>query len=339
MRRNQVYDMAYKQCQQVEFMFQNSITRHMQSDYLNMYEFERSAPLNDTPVRLSPPNFFICYGCGKKATKAHAVYLFSCTTCGNKFQRLRDLSCDLTDHVAVVVGGRTKIGHQCVLKLILAGATVVTTSRRPDLAQAMFERYPGYAQWGHRLDIYPRPLDLNVSNLSDELLRLYVYIASRHDGVTDILIICAAQTIRSREQLISDSVKQHATQSAEIISDSVKQHATQSAEVTNCQWLKPTFYGILNVTFVLIVIRTLAILFTGGTVLYFIASFLFAAMASYFYTYHTDTVPEPHQIPNSEPHQIPNSEPHQIPNSELKAVQDPIAVQNSEPKNRYMDAK
>lgn len=139
---------------------------------------------------------FLCYSCGRATPHGHRHYLFCCPQCGKTFWKLRHASRDLTHHVALVTGGRTKLGHQVVLKLLRAHATVVATTRRPDAAVQLFRQYPDSAQWLHRLRF--EALDLTSPDLAAELQRLYVALDQRH-GRLDVVVNCAAQTIRCRD--------------------------------------------------------------------------------------------------------------------------------------------
>lgn len=71
----------------------------------------------------------------------------------------------LSARVALVVGARTKLGHQVVVKLLQAGATVFGTTRFPDEALTLFRQYPDWETWQERLHFYPSPFDLDTPDL------------------------------------------------------------------------------------------------------------------------------------------------------------------------------
>ena len=55
--------------------------------------------------------------------------------------------------VALVTGGRIKIGYQIVLKLVRLGATVFATTRFPLDAAERYAREPDYEEWSDRLKV------------------------------------------------------------------------------------------------------------------------------------------------------------------------------------------
>lgn len=107
---------------------------------------------------------------------------------------------DLGGRVALVVGARTKLGHQVVLKLLEAGALVVGTTRFPADAVALYERYAEWPTWRDRLRFYPDPLDLDTPELGAAAEALRDFVARVGGGALDVLVFCAAQTIRAREK-------------------------------------------------------------------------------------------------------------------------------------------
>jgi NAD(P)-dependent dehydrogenase (short-subunit alcohol dehydrogenase family) len=107
------------------------------------------------------------------------------------------MSRDLSGRTALVTGGRTKLGHQIVLKLLRAHCTVVATTRHPEKALDIFRQYPDFDQF----KLFVRPLDLDVPDLKEKLSELATFLAFKFDHL-DILVNCAAQTIRCREKLI-----------------------------------------------------------------------------------------------------------------------------------------
>lgn len=145
---------------------------------------------------VTPPTPFRCYPCGARVARTHGHYIFSCPACGDKFWAHRHATRRLHGTVALVTGGRTKMGHQIVLKLLRAGATVVATSRRPDEARALFGAYPDSHRWLRRLEVLP--LDLLSADLAGALAPVVAALGAH--GKVDVIVNCAAQTIRARER-------------------------------------------------------------------------------------------------------------------------------------------
>jgi len=131
-----------------------------------------------------------CHGCSVHTKEVHFFYDKMCLECGAHNWEHRTRHRDLTGKVALVTGGRIKIGYQIVLKLLRCGATVHTTTRFPVDAAQRYAKEPDFPAWKSRLHVRG-PLDfldlrgLNefVEGLEQELPRL------------DILVNNAAQTI------------------------------------------------------------------------------------------------------------------------------------------------
>lgn len=154
---------------------------------------------HSSSIYLGKTNYIYCYGCSRPTNRIHANYVYSCFKCGRQFSKSRQLSTDLNGRICLVTGGRTKLGHQVVMKLIRAGATVVVTTRRPSDALDLFKNYPDYNEWRNQLDVYPKSIDLDSSNILDIVCNIRNYIEKKYNKL-DILINCAAQTIRSRDK-------------------------------------------------------------------------------------------------------------------------------------------
>jgi len=97
---------------------------------------------------------------------------------------------DLTGKVALVTGGRVKIGYQAVLRLLRCGARVFTTTRFPVDAAQRYAKEEDFDDWKERLDILG-PLDFqDLRGLS-----LFCEAFAERCPRLDILINNAAQTI------------------------------------------------------------------------------------------------------------------------------------------------
>lgn len=171
--------------------YNNCVTRQMKSSAIDLYNFEKNTEREKTRYRMKD-NTIRCYGCNKEINKIHKNYVFSCTDCGSIFQKYRHLSKDLTGYTSLVVGGRTKLGHQTVVKLLKAGAKVYATTREPEKAYELYSEYKD-------LDITKLvllKLDLDTKDLETATKK----IANEIGSVLDIIVFVAAQTIRAREK-------------------------------------------------------------------------------------------------------------------------------------------
>ncbi|MGH7657859.1 MAG: SDR family NAD(P)-dependent oxidoreductase, partial [Gemmatimonadales bacterium] len=131
-----------------------------------------------------------CYVCKQDYSQLHHFYDQLCPACAEfNFAKRTELA-DLGGRVALLTGGRVKIGYQAGLKLLRAGAELVVTTRFPRDSAARYAREPDFADWGHRLEIFG--LDLrhtpSVEAFCSELL------ATRNR--LDFIINNACQTVR-----------------------------------------------------------------------------------------------------------------------------------------------
>ncbi|MEZ5462207.1 SDR family NAD(P)-dependent oxidoreductase [Dokdonella sp.] len=131
-----------------------------------------------------------CYVCKQKYTLIHHFYDQLCPDCAAfNFGKRTELA-DLRGRVALLTGGRVKIGYQAGLKLLRAGAELIVTTRFPRDSAARYAQEPDFDEWGHRLEVFG--LDLrhtpSVEAFCAELL------ASR--SRLDFIINNACQTVR-----------------------------------------------------------------------------------------------------------------------------------------------
>lgn len=131
-----------------------------------------------------------CYVCKMHFVILHHFYDRMCPTCAEFNMKKRSQTYDLTGRVALVTGGRIKIGYEVVLILLRAGCEVITTTRFPRDAAMRFAKESDYNKWKGRLHIYA--LDLRVL----PALECFVHHLNTTLTRLDILINNAAQTIR-----------------------------------------------------------------------------------------------------------------------------------------------
>ncbi|XSG76269.1 SDR family NAD(P)-dependent oxidoreductase [Herpetosiphon llansteffanensis] len=131
-----------------------------------------------------------CYSCKQSYTSLHFFYHTLCPACAELNYQKRQQRADLTGRVAVVTGGRIKIGYQLVLRLLRDGARVIATTRfAHDCAQRL-KAEPDSHEWLDRVQIYG--LDLRMLPAVEQ------FIAHLHatEPSIDLLINNAAQTIK-----------------------------------------------------------------------------------------------------------------------------------------------
>jgi len=95
-----------------------------------------------------------CYVCKEHYNSIHHFYDQLCPSCAEfNFAKRTELA-DLTGRVALLTGGRVKIGYQAGLKLLRAGAQLIVTTRFPRDSAARYAAEPDFAEWSDRLEIY-----------------------------------------------------------------------------------------------------------------------------------------------------------------------------------------
>nr|WP_246197254.1 SDR family oxidoreductase [Pseudoxanthomonas sacheonensis] len=144
---------------------------------------ERSEPLESPELRH-------CYVCKKKYTQVHHFYDQMCPECAEfNFAKRTELA-DLSGRVALLTGGRVKIGYQAGLKLLRAGAHLIVTTRFPRDSAARYAQEPDFEQWSHRLEVFG--LDLRHTPSVEAFCR---ELSAKYPRL-DFIINNACQTVR-----------------------------------------------------------------------------------------------------------------------------------------------
>jgi NAD(P)-dependent dehydrogenase (short-subunit alcohol dehydrogenase family) len=138
-----------------------------------------------------------CYVCKVKYTKVHHFYDQLCPPCAELNFRKRTELADLRGRVALLTGGRVKIGYQAGLKLLRAGARLIVTTRFPRDAARRYAQEPGFAEWGGRLEI--TGLDLRHTPSVEAFCREMLATRER----LDFIVNNACQTVRRPPQFYS----------------------------------------------------------------------------------------------------------------------------------------
>ena len=131
-----------------------------------------------------------CYICKRNFSQIHHFYDQLCPACAEPNYRKRSETADLSGRVALLTGGRVKIGYQAGIKLLRAGAQLIVTTRFPRDSAARYAREPDFDQWGHRLEIFG--LDLRHIASIEAFCR---HLLATHSRL-DFIISNACQTVR-----------------------------------------------------------------------------------------------------------------------------------------------
>ena len=95
-----------------------------------------------------------CYVCKQKYTEIHHFYDQMCPACAEfNFAKRTELA-DLRGRVALLTGGRVKIGYQAGLKLLRSGAHLIVTTRFPRDGAIRYAQEPDFDEWKDRLEIF-----------------------------------------------------------------------------------------------------------------------------------------------------------------------------------------
>jgi NAD(P)-dependent dehydrogenase (short-subunit alcohol dehydrogenase family) len=131
-----------------------------------------------------------CYVCKQLYVEIHPFYDQLCPACADLNFRKRTESADLTGRVALLTGGRVKIGYQAGIKLLRAGAHLIVTTRFPRDSAARYARESDFDAWADRLEIFGLDLRHTPS----------VEAFCHHLGTTrerlDFIVNNACQTVR-----------------------------------------------------------------------------------------------------------------------------------------------
>jgi NAD(P)-dependent dehydrogenase (short-subunit alcohol dehydrogenase family) len=131
-----------------------------------------------------------CYVCKQKYSVIHHFYDQLCPSCAELNYTKRTELADLSGRVALLTGGRVKIGYQAGLKLLRCGAHLIVTTRFPRDSANRYAREPDFREWGHRLEIFG--LDLRHTPSVEAFCRELLTTRAR----LDFIVNNACQTVR-----------------------------------------------------------------------------------------------------------------------------------------------
>ena len=166
----------------------------------------RKKPVYMTPNAMAPANFEQkdvadpefrevlepqnCYICKQDYNVIHHFYDHLCPTCAELNFAKRTESANLKGRVALLTGGRVKIGYQAGIKLLRAGAHLIVSTRFPRDSAMRYAAEPDFAEWGHRLEIFG--LDFRHTPSVEAFCRHLLATRER----LDFIINNACQTVR-----------------------------------------------------------------------------------------------------------------------------------------------
>src|SRR5882724_10303066 len=151
--------------------------------------FEQKEIEDDPDFRevVEPQN---CYVCKQDYSTIHHFYDQLCPACAELNFRKRTETADLRGRVALLTGGRVKIGYQAGIKLLRAGAQLIVSTRFPRDSAMRFAAEPDFKEWGNRLEIFG--LDLRHTPSVEAFCKHLLTTRNR----LDFIINNACQTVR-----------------------------------------------------------------------------------------------------------------------------------------------
>ena len=169
----------------------------------------RQSDVDDPDFRetIEPQN---CYTCKKDYEAVHHFYDQLCPECAVLNFRKRTELADLSGRVALLTGGRVKIGYQAGIKLLRAGAHLIVTTRFPRDSAARYARESDCAEWGHRLEIFG--LDLRHTPSVEAFCH---HLMETRDRL-DFIVNNACQTVRRPPEFYQHMMAAEAGSAAEL---------------------------------------------------------------------------------------------------------------------------
>jgi NAD(P)-dependent dehydrogenase (short-subunit alcohol dehydrogenase family) len=131
-----------------------------------------------------------CYVCKKDYSRIHHFYDQLCPACAELNFFKRSELADLRGRVALLTGGRVKIGYQAGIKLLRCGAQLIVTTRFPRDSAMRYAAEPDIKEWGHRLEIFG--LDLRHTPSVEAFCR---HVMTKYPRL-DFIVNNACQTVR-----------------------------------------------------------------------------------------------------------------------------------------------
>ena len=157
-----------------------------------------------------------CYICKRHYTTIHHFYDQLCPACAAfNFSKRTELA-NLAGRVALLTGGRVKIGYQAGLKLLRSGAHLIVTTRFPRDSAQRYAQEPDFNDWAQRLEIFG--LDMRHTPSVEAFCRELLATRSH----LDFIVNNACQTVRRPPEFYSHMMEGERT-ALSIASSSARQ--------------------------------------------------------------------------------------------------------------------
>ncbi|MBG89417.1 MAG: oxidoreductase [Verrucomicrobiales bacterium] len=156
---------------------------------------------------LEPQN---CYICKQDYQQVHHFYDQLCPGCAKLNYFKRSELADLKGRVALLTGGRVKIGYQSGIKLLRSGVSLIVTTRFPRDCAARYAQEPDFEAWGDRLEVFG--LDLRHTPSVEAFTRHLLTTRER----LDFIVSNACQTVRRPPDFYRHMMEQEAAALTEL---------------------------------------------------------------------------------------------------------------------------
>lgn len=161
-----------------------------QTQLFRRYELPEGSVADENRQALQLHHYQKCYSCKTPYREVHFFYHLLCPVCAALNYSRRNQRADLSGRVALITGGRIKIGYLTALRMLRDGARVWVTTRFAAEAVSRFGKEADFAEWGHRLKI----VALDFRHLAQ--VNSFIEYFQTQETHLDILINNAAQTVR-----------------------------------------------------------------------------------------------------------------------------------------------
>lgn len=149
---------------------------------------ELDKEMQESKGRLHAPRS--CYTCKCRFHELHDFYDQLCPECADLNWKKRNQTADLKGRVALLTGGRVKIGFECGLKLLRCGCELIVSTRFPHDCARRYAEQRDFQDWKDRLHIF----GLDLRDLAS--VTSFCAVISKTFSRLDFLVSNAAQTIR-----------------------------------------------------------------------------------------------------------------------------------------------